>query len=384
MADYIQIIAVLILRFLMRLTNIFPVREKRVLFSSFRGTGYSCNPKYISEAMECEGTWEIIWAMHDGEKQEGMDKVKVCKYHSLLYFYYLATCKVAVDNVGFISIYPRKKKQLFINTWHGGGCYKNVGLAEENSYAMQMRKRISSKNTNLYISSSQFFSGNVVRGQFNYSGEILEKGMPRNDLLINQNEKKREDIDKKIRKKYNINSSTRILLYAPTWRYSENEDIYIMSFEMIVNVLRQRFSGEWVVFYRLHHFSRTVGSCKVQREKFIISADDYPDMQELLLISDVLITDYSSSIWDFSFTYKPCFLFVKDLFEYNEVRGFVKDIYTWGFPVCKTEEELLNAIYYFDAKEHMQRMMQHHEDLQSFETGHAGEEIVQYIKQYPV
>ena len=111
----------------------------------------------------------------------------------------------------------------------------------------------------------------------------------------------------------------------------------------------------------------------------IVDVSEYPDMQELLCACDVLITDYSSSIWDYSFTYKPCFLYVTDLEKYTSERGFGKDIYSWGFPVCKTDEELYQAIINFDEDKFKKKMKKHHEDLGSFEDGYATKRVCEYL-----
>ena len=102
-------------------------------------------------------------------------------------------------------------------------------------------------------------------------------------------------------------------------------------------------------------------------------------MQDLLLVCDILITDYSSSIWDYSFTYKPCFLYTTDLEQYTSERGFGRDIYTWGFPVCKNDEELYQAIINFDEDDFRMKMQKHHDDLGSYENGNATQYVCEYL-----
>ena len=134
------------------------------------------------------------------------------------------------------------------------------------------------------------------------------------------------------------------------------------------------FGKDAVFLFRCHHLSseRTA-------DARIIDVTEYPDMQGLLLISDMLITDYSSSIWDFSFTGRPCFLFVPDLDKYSSYRGLDTDIHNWGFPVCTDNSSLSNAIRDFDSERFNCAMDRHHSDLGSFEEGNATERLCAFL-----
>ena len=113
----------------------------------------------------------------------------------------------------------------------------------------------------------------------------------------------------------------------------------------------------------------------------LINGSNYEDMQDLLIAADALITDYSSSIWDYSFLYKPCFLFCPDLNYYIENRGFIIDIHEWGFPVCESNESLMKQIDEFDLESFKRNMDKHHNMLQSYETGKASENIAKYLEE---
>lgn len=380
MKDAVILFVIYLLRVIMRVLYIFPIRDNRILFCSYKGEEYSCNPKYIAEYMRNNNDikWEEIWAYKDRECIKCFpEDVKKCKYHGLMYFYYLATSKIAVDNVGFISAFPRRDKQMFINTWHGGGCYKNVGIEEKKiSEAYRKREILSADNTSVYLSSSRYFSQNVARRQLAYRGNILEVGMPRNDIFFEMSDEYKTLIKEKIRRYYNIDKDVKMLLYAPTWRYSSSDEIYNIDFERVVEELRERFGGNWSVLYRMHHYLRKNDEHRVTS---IISADDYPDMQELLVAADILISDYSACIWDYSFTYKPCFLYATDLEEYKKERGFGKDIYSWGFPVCCGMDELIEKIRTYDENEYIKKIEEHHRELGNVENGYARKYIMDYI-----
>ena len=124
---------------------------------------------------------------------------------------------------------------------------------------------------------------------------------------------------------------------------------------------------------RKHHFVKSI------HIEGCIDASDYPDMQELLYAADSFITDYSSTIWDYSLTYKPGFLFVPDLEEYTKDRSFYTDPETWAFPLARTNEELADLIRTYDAEESRKKIDRHHEHLKIKETGKATKHIVEKI-----
>ena len=168
----------------------FPVRKNRILFSSFSGLQYSCNPKYISEYLIKYGikNIEIIWEFTQPKKYVHIPGIKRVKHYSPAWFYYAATAAVVVTNTGFPQPQPKRKGQLLINTWHGGGAYKRVGInvmygtSRVERYALH---EIMSK-TDLFVSNSRTFTDFAIVQDLNFYGEILPYGMPRNDLFFDK------------------------------------------------------------------------------------------------------------------------------------------------------------------------------------------------------
>ena len=220
------------------------------------------------------------------------------------------------------------QKQYLINTWHGGGAYKKIENDKPDAnWATRKRAEFCAKNIQLIVSSCQAASDRLFRRAFLYHGEILKCGMPRNDFLVCGNT---EQADQKVRQTYQIDRKYRILLYAPTYR--SNGKNQMPDFTGVRKVLEE--NGEkWYVLYRAHRYSED-DSAGLDPE---CSADvtDYPDMQELLAAADMLITDYSSCIWDYSFLYRPCFLYTPDLREYLAKTGFYVDIMSGRFQSVK-------------------------------------------------
>ena len=357
---------------LLKLFYLFPINKKRIVFSAYSGKQYSCNPKYITEYLMAHypSQCEIIWAFNEPDKFRDLSNcIKKVKFKSLRYIYFVLTANVVVDNVESWSILPKRKGQTVINTWHGGGAYKGVGLKRKDA-SQQTSDNMLHKNQriSLYLSSSKAFTQMTLRDSFGYQGKVLEKGMPRNDLLLHHS----DEFVQTVRKKLNLKPGEKVLLFAPTFRKDKNYQPK-MDFEKIVNALKIRFGGEWKVFFRGHYYVQTRNFAKT------IDVSDYPDMQELLLVSDVLITDYSSSMWDFSLTKKPCFLFVPDLSAYSEERDFYTPITTWPFPYGETSKEVADHILSYSETCYRDAVRMHHQELGSAETGHASEYAAKII-----
>lgn len=359
---------------------VFPIKNNRIFFSAYSGRQYSCNPKYISDWIEqnYKDEFEIIWAFNEPDAFSYLKNrnIKCVKFKSIKYLYYLLTSKIVIDNVESWSILPKRTGQYVINTWHGGGAYKGVGLKRKDT-SETLDKNMLRKNEriSIYLSSSKVFSQMTLRESFQYNGKIMECGMPRNDLLIKNDENKKNIIKEKL----GINKKTGIVIYAPTFRHDLKYK-YMLDYEKTLNALKNRFGKEWIMLIRTHYYlqSEKIESSRVK------NVSDYPDMQELLLISDVLITDYSSSIWDFSLMKKPCFLFMPDYNEYIDEREFYTPIQDWPYPASFSMEDLEDKIIKYDHEIAKKRILNHHIKLGICESGMAseivGKEIVKLCR----
>lgn len=365
------------LRVLNRLWYVFPVKKNRIIFSAYDGKHVSCNPKAVFEYMmkHYPGQFEYVWTLEHPDELEAYrgENIKAVKMRSLEFYYMKATAKVCVCNAGSFPELPLRKKQFQINTHHGGGAYKTAGAAIKGADTRTNLKKLEwdANNTSMYLSSSRYFTDEVVRKQKLFSGEVYEYGMPRNDILMNNCG---DEIREKVHKHYGLDQDCKIVIYAPTYRDTNNEYDSI-DIQAVLRALVERFGGNWVCFMRMHYLGK-----KIEDNKSVISVTDYPDMQDLLAAADVLISDYSSSIWDFSFTGRPCLLYTPDVDEYVETRGLDTPIDTWGFPVCRTNEALCNVLRNWDEKAFQEKMEQHHSNLGACETGMATEKICQRIK----
>lgn len=383
-------IIIKIVRKLVKLLYVIPMDKRLITFVSFHGASYTCSPKYISLYInQYYPEYKQVWAFNDQEKFRAYlpNKIEIVKYKSLKYLLAAVRSGIRINNAEEWSIVDRRKGQLVINTWHG--CmYKKVGRAA--TLINEQLGGIDYYNiSNLFLSPNKICSQLICGESFRYMGEIHEYGLPRNDILINLSKRKEDELRKSLdqwsenEKNINLNyvdRKNKILLYAPTFRESQKTEIEILDIERLISNLKIKFGGEWIVWSRAHLATVAGTGFDGFFGRNCIDMSLYADMQELLAVADILITDYSSSIWDFSFTKRPIFLYTPDLAQYRDSeRGFYFPIDTWGFSYAESNNELEKKIMEFDSIEYGKAVDRHHVFMQNCETGHAAEEVVKFI-----
>lgn len=363
------------LRLTLRIFYIFPVKKNRIYFSSFDGKQKSCNPLYIfRELKKRNPELEFVWCLN--KKEAG-----TVPFHSLKWLITLMTSEVLVTNTGFPSFVPFRKKQLLINTWHGGGAYKRVGTQDNSigkKLATVLNERLAQKNLTWFISSSSAFTEIIKESKLIPQEKFLSIGMPRNDIFFSKNRNLYQEERTRTRKFFNTADNELFILYAPTFRGPSSNAVFDLTLNtgLLKEAAEKRFRKNARLIFRAHHTF-------ISREtSFDADASSFDDMQALLCAADILVTDYSSSIWDYSFTEKPCFLFTPDIELYRQNRGFCTPLESWGFPYGQTNEQLKDAILGFDEESYKAAMKKHHEALGSFEDGSACEKTVSLIQDF--
>lgn len=372
----------LIKRLFTKIFWILPINNRLIFFSSYEGKQFSCNPKSVYEAIiEGYSKYRFVWEYNNELLPKELDNnhTVIVKHNSLSYFIKIATSKYLITNSGISSGISLRKKQICVNTWHGGGAYKKVGaVIQENVNGTSYNEmRIIAEQTNAFISSSKEFTEVMIPSTLIPREKFLDIGMPRNDIFFNSSKYKQKQME--VKRFFNLNDNDKIVLFAPTYRGNSGNTVFSVDIPDVTTVLlglHDRFGGDWKFLYRAHYY-------KTVQEKYtgIINAGSYPDMQDLLCAADVLITDYSSSIWDFSLSYKPCFLFVPDLNDYLQERGgFYTDISTWPGIIVENNNIFYNSIINFDESNYRQKIDNHHRSLGSYDNGHATEKLIEYLK----
>lgn len=335
------------------------VDEKTLLFCCFNGKSYSCSPKAIYEYMINNDEfkdYKFIWAFLDEKKYKNLEKNKntsVVKIGAKEYKKYLAKAKYWIFNYKIPDFLYPKKNQIFVQCWHGTplkrlGCdlehFDNVLNTID---GIKKRYKIEASKFTYFISPSKFASEKFISAwnlkEIGKENIIVEEGYPRNDFLFNYKEK---DVQQ-IRKKLGIeNDNRKIILYAPTYRSDQHQTGlgYVYKEEIDFKKMEEKFGKEYLILFRPHYF--IANSFDFDKYKgFVYNVANIDDINELYIISDILITDYSSVFFDYANLKRPMIFFMYDLEHYkNESNGFYIDLNELPGPIVETQEDLEKLI----------------------------------------
>ena len=377
--DYLKIIIYKSIRLFFRIFCFFPIKDNRIMFESYKGRSYSCNPKYICEYLHNDNKWDMIWIINSSKRVSLPENMKSVKKRSLLNLYYHMTSKFIITNMTDDVYIPKREKQVVINTWHAGGAYKRIGLSYEKAHSKlaSWQAKVVCKEISYFISSSELFTKYNINEAYHYYGKILKSGMPRNDLFFD--DAKMREICKIVKRRLNI-CDKKVILYAPTFRgdYGKAKEAECsLPIEEILNAFDRR-KEDVVILNRSHYALNHQNSfCNSS----VIDVSDYDDMQELLAVSDILITDYSSSIWDYSLTKRPCILYVPDREEYLKERGTYTPLEKWPGVITSNEKELIDALLNIDDDLYKKKAIEALDYYHSYENGNACQIIYRIIEE---
>ncbi len=365
------------IRYLFRtLCRFLPVSAKKIVISNYTGRGYGDNPKYIVEELLKRGfDGKIIWLVKNKNESVSLPfGVLACNYHSLLAIYHLSTAKIWIDNCRK-AFYYKKKGQKYLQTWHGFALKRiEKDVVDKLSPNYERFASKDSRQIDIIVSDSAFMT-NIYRNSFFYDGEIVEWGAPRNDILVMNDIQTR----RKVFEHYGISDTKKIVLYAPTFRVDGNTSVYSLDICKMIEALNSRFNSDFAVLVRLHpNIADKCEFIKYDNEK-IINSTFYPDMQELLDVADVIISDYSSLMFDYVITKKPCFIFATDISSYKEDRNFYFPLESTPFPISQNNEELICNIKNFDGDLYRQNVDEFLQRYNIINDGQASSKCADWI-----
>lgn len=356
---------------------ILPITNNQIIFRSFEGDKYNCNPKYISEYLmqNFPEKFKIIWLFSSKKKINELNnkEFKAIKQFSLKGIYYFITSKIIIENFGHSQLLPVRSEQWIINCWHGNAVFKKNGVYSDRDIRKKILNNISD-NTKIFVSPSLCNSNNFLRSDLNYKGEIMNVGSPRNDILF----RKDDSIKSKVRNYYKVSSDKMIVLYAPTYREVMEGTLNEVDIPRILDTLKRKYNKEFVFFIRMHKYVEN--NIKDLCEECIIT-NDYDDMQELIYSADIMISDYSACLWDYSLTGKPCFVYANDIENYVNERGFYIPIELWPFPIARNNEELITNIMNYDIVEYNYKRDKYYKLVGNFEKGNACKFVADRIEE---
>lgn len=378
---YLKKVAMLIVLSPLRVLS---VKNNRVIMDNCLAHNYADNIKPIAEylSQKYPGKFEIFVCVNEVSeygflREKGINPVK---FHSFRYYVTAMTSAFFVTNSGGYSYLPLKRKQFVINTWHGGGAYKKIGVdaySADRFYRNELK--LAGKKTGMFTATGSLFADLISRALLIPREVFQLVGMPRNDVLVNGNNELREAV----RRRIGLKGDEKVVLYAPTYR-KENDNTFGQSIaieygiepDRICRALEKRFGGKWRFAIRLHPVVKGLNEFK---KYDVLDLTAYDDMQELLLAADAMINDFSSSMWDFMLTGKPSFLFARDLQHYIDTTAVYTPVNEWPFPKATTNEELERNILEFDDEKYKTDCEKHYSQLGGCETGHATRTVCEEI-----
>lgn len=330
-----------------RLCGLLPMEKNAVLFSSFDGRGYSDSPKAIAQALLDSGADVKLWWLVKSETEAASlpnGITPIDRNNKLAMIRAYATSKIWVNNCRQYARHKRKG-QYYLQTWHGFALKmieQDAAHALPEEYLRMCRH--DGATTDLMIAGSAFMS-DLYRKSFWFNGEVASFGTPRNDIFFRDN----PELNHRIRSALNLPDDRKLILYAPTFRADHSMDCYALDARMVAEACQERFGGAWTVLIRLHPgiADKSSGLFPYDGDT-IVDATMYPDMQELLAGIDLLITDYSSSMFDYALSGKPCMQFAMDIEDYRKDRNFYFPIHALPFPLAQSNEELKTLILDYD------------------------------------
>lgn len=358
--------------------RIFPIKKNKIVFVNFSGKGFGDNAKYIyNELNKQNEKYDFVWLVRGDNYKDIPTNIRTVKIFSILSFYELATAKIWINNSRFDQFVVKRKNQFYIQTWHGGLALKKIEYDAEDKLSQYYKKVMKNDNKmiDLMISNSTFCT-NMYKNGFKYSGEILEKGSPRNDILINNN----YEIIKKVKLKYGI-TDEKVLLYAPTFRNDYKNNPYDIDFENLINKLEKVTNQKWKVMIKLHP-RITDASKYIDNINKFINVTSYSDIQELINLCDLLITDYSSTMFEAMIAKKPVIIYANDFESYNNERGVYFNFKELPFPLSQNNKQLYEIIEKFNYNCFLDNYIKFSKVVGLNETGTASLEIANIIKKH--
>lgn len=360
-----------------------PLKEKHIVFESFLGKNYSDSPRDIYEYMVKHNLdYKYVWIFND-KNRKIPGPAKVVKRFSFKYYYYLGVSKYWISNSRIPMHIDKRKENVYLQTWHGTPLKRLVFDMKEIYSANPNYKK------NFYIQSRRWdyliapnkYSSNIFKSAFLFEKNMLQTGYPRNDILYRDNHpKKINDIKERI----GIPLNKKVILYAPTWR---DDDYYAagkykFNLKLDLQKMKEKLGDDYVIALRMHYFiADEINTDGL--EDFAFNLSKYDEIAELYLISDILITDYSSVFFDYANLKRPILFFAYDLEKYRDkLRGFYINIEEdVPGPVVKTSDDVINKILNIDVvkQQYEAKYDDFYEKFCSWHDGNSTDKVVKKV-----
>ncbi len=320
-----------------------------VLYDSYSGKQYSDSPRAIHEELvRQQADVEHLWTVKDAQI-ELPDTVRPVRQWGAEWYEAMARSRYIVTNAHLPEWFRRRDGQSVVQTWHGTPL-KRIGFDIEDvqfanpRYLEKVTKEVPNWS---YLVSPNPFSTPIMRRAFRYKGEIIETGYPRNDMLASPD---RDVLAERVRARLGLPPGKRAVLYAPTWRddsfYGPGK--YRLDLRLDLDRAASVLGDDHVLLIRRH--PNVVDTIPSTAGGFVRDVSGYPDVAELFLVADVLLTDYSSLMFDYANTGRPMLFFTYDLEHYrDQLRGFYFDFERQApGPLLSSADEVIEALRSLD------------------------------------
>ena len=315
----VQSIYRVLFSFLFRVIGLFvKTRNNLVLMNCYAGVKFSDSPmelyNYLCSHSEYDGL-DIVIALDHPEKFHGNPRCRLVKQDSWEYFLTALRAKYWITNVNIErGLHFKKKATRYLNTWHGVA-FNTIGNA------VPGRKDYDCSNVDVWCAEGEYQKKLFIRDFKVRPESILFSGLPRNDRLYRATPEEKETLKRKL----NLPLDKKVIAYTPTWRDSRDfGKSYCFVSPMNLKKWEERLGGDYVMLFRTHHFTNKL--MNVQFNDFVRDFTDYPDINDLFIVSDILISDYSACIADYSILERPVICYGYDYEVYARGRGFYIDL----------------------------------------------------------
>jgi CDP-glycerol glycerophosphotransferase (TagB/SpsB family) len=346
-----------------------------VFFESFYGQNASCNPLALDRAIAEERPGLArYWGVADASVAVPEGSIPLVE-GSAEWWRVRAAARLIVVNDWLRNRYRRRPHQKVLQTWHGT-MLKKLALSRRRVGLRPALATLRERSRWDILLAQNDYAKSIFRRAYAYLGAIWEEGYPRDDVLAAASPSTGTppgDIAA-IRARLGVPDGARVLLYAPTWRDDRPDHVDHLD----VSRFTEQLGPDWVTLIRGH--SRTLQPGEDVRAGGVIDVTSYPDVSDLFLAADALVTDYSSVMFDFSVTGKPIYFFTPDLDRYRQVlRGFYFDLLPVApGPVVQDASELVEVVRHPDAvqAEYAAKYAAWRERFNPRDDGHAAERVV--------
>ncbi|MFV2178282.1 CDP-glycerol glycerophosphotransferase family protein [Actinomadura sp. LOL_016] len=296
------------------------------VFDGYAGSAYSCNPRAVFEELtRRRPETECVWVTRDGQFTVDGD-ARIVQYGSREHYRLLARARYIVTNYGMPRWFTKRPGQTYLQTWHGTPFKRLAYDLTEMPYQRTEKHdwmEYEVPHWDFLLSPSPYAT-QIMRRAFRYGGEILETGFPRNDILSSSDT---DALGTHVRKELGIPEGKKVVLYAPTWRDDQSFTRGRRGFRMELDIgtMRRVLGDDHVLLVRMHHL--VTDRHLPPSDDFVMDVSGYPDITDLYMAADVLVTDYSSAAFDFAVLGRPMVFYAYDLERYRDhVRGFYLDL----------------------------------------------------------